>query len=242
MARSLTDLAAQFDLLKSEANGWLEGDAYSELLRRVEEARVAARSAAEEARRCVIADEGHTRRSELWESYSELRELRKERGLSQWDLAGLSGVSRPTIHRIEHRQQRPRASTLAKLAAVLDVEPEWIWADPYGRDEERDRPIGVTVTSKLWSEMMPTIEKASRKYARQYGLGTTFMDDLIGAGEEGFLKACQSFDPGCGTDFRWWARLKAVYGVHDEARRIHNKNRPGPSVDYLEEEGFELGY
>lgn len=241
VARGLTDLQAQFDTLKSKAKGWLEDDAYSELRRQMEEAHAAIRAAAEEARRRVVADEERDRRSYAREPYSELRELRKERGLSQWGLARLSGVSRPTIHRLEHSQQRPRADTLAKLAAAFDVEPEWIWYDFYGGLDEPDHPIGIMPTSKLWEEMMPTIKAASRKYASKYGIGTTFMDDLEGAGVEGFLKACQTYDPGRGP-LRPWLRRKANYGVNDEARRIHNKNRYGPSVDYLEEKGFELGY
>ena len=242
VARGLTDLAAQLDTLKSKAKSWLADDAYSELRRQMEEAHVATRAAAEEARRRVIADEARDRRPYSRELYSELRDLRKERGLSQWGLARLSGVSRPTIHRLEHSQQRPRAETLAKLASALDVEPQWIRYDFYGGLHEPDHPVGIEPTSKLWEEMMPTIEAASRRYASKYGIGTTFMEDLEGAGVEGFLKACQSYDPGRGL-LRPWLRRKAVFGVHDEARRIHNKNRPGPSIEYLEEEeGLELGY
>ncbi len=245
VARSLTGLAARLAPVEAEAESWLDGADYRELRRSLENARAAVEEAASEARRAVMRGKKDQRRDQLnwWEPGYELRLLRKEHGLTQWGLARVSGISRPTIQRIETGLQKPRTSTLEKLARVLDVEPEWIWRDRRRLDDDGEyRVVGVTVTSKLWNEMTPHIEGAARKYARKYGLGTVFMEELVGAGEEGFIKGCQSFDPGHGTDLRWWLRFKAVHGVHDEARRLHNKNRPGPSVDYLEEEGFELGY
>jgi DNA-binding XRE family transcriptional regulator len=220
----------------------LAAEEYRELRQRLEEAHTAIVEAATVARRAAMrARKRPRRRPDAWEPGYELMRLRKECGLSQWNLANLSGVSRPTIQRLEVGLREPRSDTREKLARALDVEPEWIWMDwtwPY--DDERR--VGVPVTSKLWQEMTPHIQRAARKYASKYGLGTAFMEDLVGAGEEGFLKGCESFDPVRGTDLRWWLRFKAVYGIHDEARRIHSKNRPGPSVDYLEEKGFELGY
>ncbi len=50
-----------------------------------------------------------------------LRELRAKRGLSQRDLADLSGVSREYIARIELGQHDPTLSTLEKLAKALGV-------------------------------------------------------------------------------------------------------------------------
>ena len=48
----------------------------------------------------------------------DLRKLRAERGFTQDELAALSGVSRPAIHRIENGQQAPRRGTVKKLAAA----------------------------------------------------------------------------------------------------------------------------
>ncbi|MBI1860440.1 MAG: helix-turn-helix transcriptional regulator [Deltaproteobacteria bacterium] len=50
-----------------------------------------------------------------------LREARKERGLSQVQLAALSGVSLPTIQNIEANKTNPTLEILEKLAAPLGL-------------------------------------------------------------------------------------------------------------------------
>jgi transcriptional regulator with XRE-family HTH domain len=51
-----------------------------------------------------------------------LKEIRKQRGLSQDQLAKLSGVSRPSIARIETRSEyQPRESTIESLTVTLGV-------------------------------------------------------------------------------------------------------------------------
>jgi len=51
----------------------------------------------------------------------KLAEIRKSRGLSQYALAELSGVSRVTIARIESGAYNPTLQTLEQLAAALGV-------------------------------------------------------------------------------------------------------------------------
>ena len=53
-----------------------------------------------------------------------LRRIRERKAFSQAALALDSGVDASTIHRIESGKQRARPSTIRKLAAALDVEPE----------------------------------------------------------------------------------------------------------------------
>lgn len=53
-----------------------------------------------------------------------LRESREARFLTQRDLAKLSGVSAGTIARLETERQSATFTTIRKLAAALDVEPE----------------------------------------------------------------------------------------------------------------------
>jgi transcriptional regulator with XRE-family HTH domain len=55
---------------------------------------------------------------------TKLWELRAERGLSRAELAGLAGISKATVARLE-RQARTscRGRTLARLAAALDEQP-----------------------------------------------------------------------------------------------------------------------
>ncbi len=56
---------------------------------------------------------------------SRLKEHRERRGLTQMELATLSGVSRATIARYEGGEvRRPHPSTVRKLARVLKVRPE----------------------------------------------------------------------------------------------------------------------
>ena len=55
---------------------------------------------------------------------SQLKEHRNRRGLTQHELATLSGVSRPTIARLETTSTRATPETARKLAKVLKVQPE----------------------------------------------------------------------------------------------------------------------
>lgn len=53
-----------------------------------------------------------------------LRDLRKQKLLTQEQLADRSGVGIATIVRVERNQVEPRGSTIRKLADALNVEPE----------------------------------------------------------------------------------------------------------------------
>ena len=55
---------------------------------------------------------------------------RERRALSQRDLARLANVSQFSISRIETGQQRPRPSTLRKLAKALSLSPEQLFLSP----------------------------------------------------------------------------------------------------------------
>jgi len=56
-----------------------------------------------------------------------LKEHRKQRTLTQEELAKLSGVSRPTIARLETTSTRATPETAKKLAKVLKVRPEKLY-------------------------------------------------------------------------------------------------------------------
>lgn len=62
-----------------------------------------------------------------------LRYWRELHALTQRDLALMSGVSRPTIARIETGATNPYPGTVRKLAQALDVAPSYLMED--------DRPI-----------------------------------------------------------------------------------------------------
>lgn len=52
----------------------------------------------------------------------EIRHIRKGRGLTQRELAGLSGVDPATISLVESGKRRPYLKTLDSLALALEVE------------------------------------------------------------------------------------------------------------------------
>jgi transcriptional regulator with XRE-family HTH domain len=58
------------------------------------------------------------------ESFGDrLRELRRDRMLTQRDLADQSGVALSTIVNLEKQHTEPRFGTIRKLAGALDVDP-----------------------------------------------------------------------------------------------------------------------
>ncbi len=71
-----------------------------------------------------------------------IREGRLRKGLNQDDLAQQAGVSRTTLHHLERGTvQKPRASTLARLASVLDLDPDLLWHSWQSRTpESSDEP------------------------------------------------------------------------------------------------------
>ncbi|WP_087141486.1 helix-turn-helix domain-containing protein [Brevundimonas diminuta] len=60
-----------------------------------------------------------------WEKIvgSNVRRLRKERGLSQESLAGEAGLAMRHLGRIERGEGNPTVAVLGKLAEVLGVHP-----------------------------------------------------------------------------------------------------------------------
>jgi transcriptional regulator with XRE-family HTH domain len=60
---------------------------------------------------------------------AKLRELRKERNLSQRDLAGQSGISPNAISLIEREEISPSVATLQRLATALKVKMSYFFED-----------------------------------------------------------------------------------------------------------------
>ena len=55
---------------------------------------------------------------------ARLRRLRRERALSQRDLARMTGIAFDTISRLETGKQRAQPRTIRKLASAIGVEPK----------------------------------------------------------------------------------------------------------------------
>jgi transcriptional regulator with XRE-family HTH domain len=60
-----------------------------------------------------------------------LRILRKQKGLSQEELAFQAGINRNYVGQIEREEKSPTIDTLEKLAGALDVIPEAIFTQRY---------------------------------------------------------------------------------------------------------------
>jgi transcriptional regulator with XRE-family HTH domain len=55
---------------------------------------------------------------------ARLRKLRRERALSQQDVERMSGIAQATLSDLEQGKRGARASTLRRLAEVLEVAPK----------------------------------------------------------------------------------------------------------------------
>jgi transcriptional regulator with XRE-family HTH domain len=72
---------------------------------------------------------------------SHLRDFRRRAVMSQEDLAEKSGVARDTISKLETGQRGAYPSTIRKLAAGLDVEPQTLVGGvTYLEDEPKKGP------------------------------------------------------------------------------------------------------
>jgi len=72
-----------------------------------------------------------------------LRELREERGFSQYDLAQQSGVGRSTIAALETGERGAHPSTTRSLAQALRVTVPDLYRDRITPPPSQDRPVGT---------------------------------------------------------------------------------------------------
>ncbi len=57
-----------------------------------------------------------------------IRELRKEKGLSQGVLSGLAGIARTHLTMIENETMKATVDTICKIAHALDLQPSELFA------------------------------------------------------------------------------------------------------------------
>ena len=55
---------------------------------------------------------------------TKLRQLRREQALSQQDVERITGIAQATLSDLEQGKRGARASTLRRLAELLDVKPK----------------------------------------------------------------------------------------------------------------------
>ena len=116
-----------------------------------------------------------------------LKEFRRQKGLSQKDLADISGVGQDTISGIESGRHEPRPSTLRKLAESLDVEVADFFRAPAlsgkaeasgktGRPERKASVFDVAREAAL-AHVKEDHQLAARAYASE-GVQDSFMPSL----------------------------------------------------------------
>jgi transcriptional regulator with XRE-family HTH domain len=81
-----------------------------------------------------------------------VRRMRREKGLSQQELAVLAGVGQDSISAIETGKHEPHPRTLRKLANALDVEVADFFREPAVPLAEAPREVGQTSLSTEWLE------------------------------------------------------------------------------------------
>lgn len=70
-----------------------------------------------------------------------LKEIRKELGLTQNQLADMCGASLQMIQYIENGQRQLTPKWMEKLEVALGIEPWMLWVDPKGMVGDKDREI-----------------------------------------------------------------------------------------------------
>lgn len=95
---------------------------------------------------------------------ANLRRLREERGLSQQQMAGLSGVPRPTWASLESGSANPTLAVLSKVAAALQVSIEELIGPPrsscefFPASRRPERRRGDAVVRALLPESIPGLD------------------------------------------------------------------------------------
>ncbi len=77
---------------------------------------------------------------------SRIKQTRLDKGLSQAELADMTGVSQPTVANWETGSHIPRPAVLERIGSVLDVSAAWLLSGGYA---DRFSPAQVYLKSPL---------------------------------------------------------------------------------------------
>ena len=93
----------------------------------------------------------------------KIRELRKERGLNQDQLAELASLNRVTVAKYESGRVEPGAQALSRIADALEVSTDVL----LGRAEMPEEPVKTphTVESQFISEVVDRLPPSEREKA-----------------------------------------------------------------------------
>jgi transcriptional regulator with XRE-family HTH domain len=88
----------------------------------------------------------------------EIKELREYLGLSQRQLAKISGLTPAAICQIESEQRSPSLDTINKICTALDIEPAYLFRN---KQEERtpDKLKALLKEKKICEADMKQVEK-----------------------------------------------------------------------------------
>lgn len=81
-------------------------------------------------RKLHIRTEADPKRIIAWAVAQRVREAREKQGLRQDDLAGISGIARPNIVRLEQGRHLPTLTTLKKIADALGLDINSLMVQP----------------------------------------------------------------------------------------------------------------
>lgn len=111
-----------------------------------------------------------------------IKTIRKEKGLTQKQLAELTGLLEPTIRKYESGKVQPKSENLNKIASALCVHPSQIdsrlvWNDEYDVKQ-------LAEDSVLWEAIV-------RRYGEE---PASTMNDFLSLTDEGQQKASEYID------------------------------------------------
>lgn len=75
-------------------------------------------------------------------------QLMTERGISQKQLASLSGITESSISRYLRSEQRPRVDVVINIAKALHVDPQFLLSDEEQSDESAYSTIATAIARK----------------------------------------------------------------------------------------------
>lgn len=107
---------------------------------------------------------------------SRIKQAREAKGMSQDTLAKAVGVSRPAVSQWEDESAQPRNNKIPRIAAVLDVTPQWLTLGPAG-EGLKAMPVKGEIAAGVWREAVeldlepiPVAPVPDYPAAAQYGL------------------------------------------------------------------------
>ena len=97
---------------------------------------------------------------------NEIRRLRRERRMTQAELAAAAGTSQPTVAAYEAGRKSPTLATLQRLAEAAGVEAHVEFHPPMTREDRRSLALHRVIAEELRSDPEQVIARARRNLAR----------------------------------------------------------------------------